>query len=156
MAPFLELEVLGMDEFECALRFRASNDRFTGQTDIYALAQTVQAFATALRGFPVDPSDCREFEFGTFNPKWAGGGVRLRFSCIDSRGHAVVKVDLRSDASNSPEESGSASVFVPVEAAAIDSFVRQIKGLGAERGQRIQLGVVNCPDESSLRRLASA
>jgi hypothetical protein len=135
----VEIEIHWCDDDFIEILLRASNHRFVGTIDAYVTQLALDEFANKLRGFPVDSSDCREFELGTFDPKYAGGGVRLRFSCGDSAGHAFVNIELRSNPHCSRMEIGSASFVVPVEAAAIDSFVRQLTGMGAEVGQRAEL-----------------
>jgi hypothetical protein len=87
----------------------------------------------ALKAFPNGPSDLRDLEFGTFNPKHAAGGVRLRCYCKDSVGHAVMEVRLRGDARKGPGEPESVALLVPVEAAAIDSFLTQVRSMDTEQ-----------------------
>jgi hypothetical protein len=72
------------------------------------------------------PTDFRKFEIGTFDPGCGGGGIRLHFRCTDSVGHAEVDVKLRGDTCKGLGELESVALRIPVEAAAIDSFVSQI------------------------------
>ena len=50
----------------------------------------------------------------------------MHFFCKDSVGHAVVEVKLRSDACKGMGEVESVALRVPIQAAAIDSFVADI------------------------------
>jgi hypothetical protein len=86
-----------------------------------------------LKGFPTTPSDVRDLELGTCNPKHADGGVRLRCFCKDSVGHAVIEVKLRGDASKGLGEPESVALLFPVEAAAIDSFLTQVRSMDAKQ-----------------------
>lgn len=69
----------------------------------------------------------------TFDPKHADGGVRLRCYCKDSAGHAVMEVNLRGDACRGLGEPESVALSFPVEAAAIDSFLKQVRSMDTEQ-----------------------
>jgi hypothetical protein len=99
--------------------------------------------AQRLKGFPAKPSDCREFELGTFDPEYAGGGVRLRFSRLDSPGHSVVDLELRTDNRRSSRHEESAAMRIPVEAGAIDSFISEIGAIGLNAGAKAYLPMSN-------------
>ena len=66
---------------------------------------------------------------GTFNPNHADGGVRLCCYCKDSLGHSVIEVRLRGDACKDMGEPESVALLLPVEAAAIDLFVTQVRAM---------------------------
>jgi len=85
--------------------------------------------AEALSGFPSHTADSRNFELGTFNPNYAGGGIRMHFYCRDSVGHAAVDVKLRGGACVALGEVESVALRIPVEAAAIDAFLVQVRGM---------------------------
>ena len=51
----------------------------------------------------------------------------MHFCCPDSQGHAVVEVKLRGDACKGLGELESVALRIPVQAAALDSFVSQIR-----------------------------
>lgn len=131
--PGLELRVIWVDEALIELSVRASNGRFAARVELYVDAGRLAAFARALRGFPASSRDRRELELGTFDPGWAGGGVRLGLRCTDALGHAAMSVELRAD----PQYHGgaeNAAFDVRVEPAAIDAFVAQLERLEPEVG----------------------
>ena len=133
--PGVRISIIYADEHLIELRVTASNGVFAGQAEVYADSESPAEFAGALRGFPENEGDTREFELGSFDAAFAGGGAGFRFFCLDSVGHASAEVKLRSD----PEVKGGVSdtvlLHVPVEAAAIDSFVVQLERMAAVAGQ---------------------
>lgn len=142
MKAGIQISIVYTDEHLIELRIMASNGVFAGQVDVYADSDALTELAEMLRDFPGSQSDSREFEIGSFDAAYAGGGVGFRFYCVDSVGHAAAEVRLRSD----PEMGGGVSdtmvVHVPVEAAAIDSFVVQLAGSVEMVGQTARLEAV--------------
>jgi hypothetical protein len=136
----IEIEVVWFDQDVTEVLIRCSNGRFSGQTKMYLSHDELSKTAGALRGFPSDSTDRRDFELGAFSASEAGGGVRMHFFCLDSVGHAVVEVALRSEGSEALGEAESVVLKLPVEAAAIDSFAVQARGLDTqELGSRARL-----------------
>ena len=129
----IKVEIVWFDQDVVECQFACSNRRFSGVTKIYFSRQGMPKMIDALEGFPSTPSDVRDLELGTFNPKRANGGVRLRCYCRDSAGHAVVEVTLRGDGCNGLGEPDSVALLFPVEAAAIDSFVKQIRTMDTKQ-----------------------
>ncbi len=95
--------------------------------------------AEILSGFPLDIKDTRDVELGAFEPKLAGGGIHMSFRCVDSAGHAVVAARLRADGCKGPAEPESVSLYVPVEAGSIDSFVAKAKSIDKMTGAKAYL-----------------
>src|SRR5687767_14654306 len=93
----VRISVIYTDEHLIELRISASNGVFAGQADVYADSGAPAEFAVALRGFPKTQGDVREFELGSFDAAYAGGGAAFRFYCLDSVGHAAAEVRLRTD-----------------------------------------------------------
>lgn len=85
--------------------------------------------AEVISGFPSHPGDYRDFELGTFDPDHADGAARLHFFCKDSAGHAVVEVKLRGDACKGLGEMESVALRIPVQAAGVDDFIKQLRGM---------------------------
>ncbi|HWZ96840.1 MAG TPA: hypothetical protein VN025_03695 [Candidatus Dormibacteraeota bacterium] len=139
MEKGISLEVIWSDEHMFEVLFSCSNGFFSGRAEMYLDDETPSKFAGALQGFPTSPSDTREFEMGTFNPQHADGGVRMRFYCTDSSGHAMVDVKLRGDASLGLGEVQSVALQVPIEAASVDEFIRQLKGMEKSIGASASL-----------------
>ncbi len=104
-----------------------SNGVFAGSTRVYLGHMNLSEMAAALNGFPAKADDVRSFELGTADPQSAGGGVLLRFYCLDSRGHIAVDVQLRGDTCTAMGQIESVAMRIPLEAAAIDSFVEQLR-----------------------------
>jgi hypothetical protein len=99
--------------------------------------------ADALSGFPSSIKDTRTFRLGAFGPNYAGGGVEMIFSCVDSVGHAVALINLRSDGCKGPGEPQSVSLYIPVEAGEIDSFVTKARSVGDTEGQKAYLHIAD-------------
>jgi hypothetical protein len=92
--------------------------------------------ANALYGFPSSGSDSRSVELGTFDPKYADGGVRMNFYCSDSRGHSIAEIKLRGDGCKALGEVESVALRIPIEPAGLDSFLAQIVVAGTEIGSK--------------------
>lgn len=99
----------------------------------------LSALADALIGFPSRPNDSRYFESGTFNVDRAGGGARMHFFCMDAAGHAVVEVKLRGDAGRGLGEMQSVALRIPNQAAGVDDFIEQLRGVGKITGASAHL-----------------
>jgi hypothetical protein len=142
----INLKVIWFDEVEDFLEvvFSCSNGYFSGQAEIYTSCNDLSELANTLAGFPSRPDDSRNFELGTFNPAHADGGARMHFYCEDVAGHAVVDVQLRAGACKGMGETQSVALRIPIQAAGVDDFVRQLRGMGKT------IGV-----SASLRRAAS-
>jgi hypothetical protein len=147
------IEVVWVDDDLVELLVRASNRRFSGTAEVYVASDELAKLAEALRGFPTSPSDRREFELGTFDANYAGGGARLCFWCKDALGHALVAVSLRTDPRYHFRRSETAELVIPIEPSAIDSFVRHLAHLDlarleAARGPVARLeGSIDCRGE---------
>lgn len=125
--PGLSLCIVWMDADVVELSVHASNGRFSGEVRLYAGHDVLDLLAGTLRSFPTSNQDHREIELGAFEPRCAGGGLRLRLRCIDGAGHAVLDVTLRSDADQAGGRSETADFSMPVEAAALDQFVTRLE-----------------------------
>ncbi len=114
------------------LRISAWNRAFGGAVETYEAIGHLRDAAQQLRGFPKSPTDMREIVFGNFEPKYAGGGVRMRFHCTDGAGHAQVEAKMvaKDQLVGTVQE---VVLAMPVEAAAVDAFVQELEQLEAER-----------------------
>ncbi len=110
------------------LRVSAWNGDFGGVAEIYEEVGDLHVAASNLRGFPNNPSDRREIIFGNFDRKCAAGGVSMRFHCVDGAGHAYVEASVDSN-----YQRGGVVLAMPVGAAAVDTFVRELERLESER-----------------------
>lgn len=134
MKDGIEIKIIWQDVYMLEILFNCSNNCFSGQAEIYLNHDGLSNVADKLSGFPSHPKDFRDFEIGTFNPAHADGGARMHFQCTDSVGHAVVEVQLRGGACKGMGEVESVALRIPVQAAAIDSFVSQVKQMKKEIG----------------------
>lgn len=141
MGTGITLKVIWFDEIEDLLEvmFSCSNGHFSGQAEIYTSRDDLSQLASTLRGFPSRPDDSRNFELGTFDPAHADGGARMNFFCEDAAGHAVVEVQLRAGACKGMGEMQSVALHIPIQAAGIDDFVKQLTGMDKEIGASADL-----------------
>ena len=139
MKPGVYIAALYNDEHLLKLRVSASNGVFTGQADVYADSDALTEMARALKGFPNSRDDIREFEVGTFDENYAGGGAGFRFFCVDSTGHALAQVRLQADSRMEAEVNDTATFHIPVIAAAIDSFIEELGRIAANTGESATL-----------------
>jgi hypothetical protein len=126
----IEFEVIWWDHDLVEFSIRCSNDRFSGQAKVYLSHDDLPQTAEGLTGFPTHANDARDFDLGWSNSNLAG--VHLHFYCLDSVGHAAVEVKLRSDDRETPGKAESVELHIPIEAAAVDSFVAQVKAMDKE------------------------
>ncbi len=83
-----EVRVLWHDNDVIELCVSGWNGAFGGSAEIYEGIGDLQDVAAQLRGFPKSPADTREVVLGSIDRKYAGGGMRMRFHCVDGAGHA--------------------------------------------------------------------
>jgi hypothetical protein len=126
MESGLQLDVLYQDSDLAKIRVSASNDVFGGTADVYLGLGQLAEVAAQLEGFPTGFEDSREITLGSFEPQSAGGGVSMRFYCVDRSGHAYVETKIESD-QDSAGKVQSAILLVPIEASAVDLFVDELR-----------------------------
>ena len=135
----IEFEVIWFDQDVVEYQVTCSNGTFRGATRMYLAYNDLSKTAQILSGFPSDIKDTREVQLGAFGPHEAGGGIHMRFRCIDSAGHAVVLVSLRADGCRGPAEPESVSLYIPVEAGSIDTFVAKARSRDETQGAKAYL-----------------
>ncbi|HST08996.1 MAG TPA: hypothetical protein VLL05_01360 [Terriglobales bacterium] len=106
---------------------RTSNGVFSGETTLYSGHDELAQLAETLNGFPKDAADHREVELGAFSTSHSGGGILMRFSCLDAVAHAAVDVKLRTQECGAFGDFESVALRIPIEAAAVDAFVNQLR-----------------------------
>ncbi len=124
----LQFELIHRDNDLVEVRVSAWNGVFGGSSDVYVNKGEVCSIAEKLAGFPTSRSDVRDFTLGAFDPESAGGGVYMKFSCIDGLGHAHLEARIESG-DNSVGLRQSVILCLPIEASAVDSFVGELRGL---------------------------
>ncbi|MGD0761434.1 MAG: hypothetical protein ABR921_21255 [Candidatus Sulfotelmatobacter sp.] len=132
--------VLWSDDDVIELRVSAWNGTFGGSADLYVAIGRLEETAVQLHGFPDSPSDTRELTFGSFDPKFVGGGVRMHFYCADGAGHSRVEANIESRR-DSAEFAQSVHLLLPIEAASVDTFVEELRQLGVSRAGVARLRV---------------
>lgn len=133
-----QFEVIWKDNGVTEVRVSGWNGIFGGRADVYVGIGQLEEVSEKLRGFPAEPSDTREVVFGAFGPKYAGGGVSMRFYCADRAGHALVDSKIEAD-HNSNDRAQSVTLTVSVEAGAVDSFVDELRQLETNRAGSARL-----------------
>src|SRR5262245_7866284 len=139
MQPGVEVSVVWSDQDLIEVEFRASNGRFAGVVNVYADHDALSRFTKELRGFPASVADRRPYQFGNFDPSFAGGGMRMEFRCLDRSGHAVVEMQLRTDPRHQAGREETASFAVRIEAAGVDAFVEELASVGSRNGRSVRL-----------------
>lgn len=127
----LQFEVIYKAEDLIQVRVFAWNGSFGGTADIYVGIGRLEEIAARLKGFPASVSDRREITLGAFGPNTAGG-VEMQFYCADASGHAYVELKIESG-SLSGKTVQSAILSLPIEAAAVDSFVDDLRVPGLRK-----------------------
>jgi hypothetical protein len=135
----IQFEVIWSDQDVIEYRVQCSNGSFSGNVTLYSGHDDLRNAAEVLAGFPSNSKDSRTIELGTFDPRTAGGGIQTGFYCVDSVGHAIVSVKLRADGCSGMGEAQSVCLRIPVEAAAVDSFVSQARSVASTAGAKAYL-----------------
>ncbi|HET7215933.1 MAG TPA: hypothetical protein VFL79_20245 [Terriglobia bacterium] len=126
----IEFDVIGKETDLLKVRISAWNGAFGGAADVYTGIGGLEEAAKRLKGFPQHPADTREVTLGAFGPEWAGGGVRMRFYCLDASGHAHLELDIESEGLQG-RPSQSVHMSLAIEAASVDSFIEELRSTGA-------------------------
>jgi hypothetical protein len=135
----IEMSVVWFDEDVIELYVLGSNGRFSGATNIYINRITLTEIANVFRGFPESIEDQRELLIGTFDPGYAGGGVKIRLRSLDKVGHSEVEFVVRAVSEYRAGQNETANFYIPVEPAAIDEFVVAISMMEIEVGSTVNL-----------------
>ena len=134
----LRVDVIWRDEDIFRVRVSVWNGEFGGTAETDVAIGDLNEMAKRISGFPRSPADAREIVVGSFGREFAGGAARMRFYCADSAGHAYVEVKIESEF----ESAGVvqyAIISMPVEPAAVDSFVGDLRRLETDRGGIVSL-----------------
>ena len=133
----LEVRYRWHDADVMELSISASNGSFCGSAFPYLGIGHLGELAASLDGFPKDFSDVRELEFGANGDTFAGGYVRLRFSCRDLAAHAIAEVQIESKNEEAWNRSRqSVLFFASIEPSAVDDFVKELRHLNEDYSGR--------------------
>lgn len=128
----LQFKVIYADDHLMQIHVSAWNGAFGGAAEVYVGIGQIEQIAGNLEGFPKDIRDAREVVLGAFGSQSAGGGLNMLFYCADQAGHTYVDLSIESEPSSTGKVQ-SVTCALPVEAAGIDSFVSELRRLGANR-----------------------
>jgi hypothetical protein len=141
----IEFEVVWFDQDVIEFRVVCSNGSFCGATKMYLAHDGLSKAAEILSGFPSSTKDSRDVRLGAFEPSAAGGGIEMAFRCVDSSGHAIVLVRLRTQGGEGLADCQSVFLYIPVEAGSIDSFVPRARTVDDTKGAKAYLHMAdNC------------
>src|SRR5262249_2568082 len=104
--------------------------RFSGATRVFVgdNLEGLSEFCARIFGFPSHGDDDRTYEFGT---PTSAGYCRLRFRTVDSVGHSLLDVEIEDDFSLYSDS--SAKFSIAIDAAGIDRFIQDLRGLVRQR-----------------------
>ena len=135
----IEFEVVWFDHDAIEYQVVCSNGFFTGTAKMYLSHDGLHNAANALSGFPSSITDLREVQLGASESEMVGGRIQMSFYCVDSGGHSVALVKIRADGCRRFSEPQFVSLYVPVEAGAIDIFVQQARSIQNTKGAKAYL-----------------
>jgi len=127
MKQGISISVEWWDEDVVIFVFSASNGTFCGEVKVYLEPNALEQFAKDLSGFPRDARDQREIDLGAFSIMHAGGGIQMRFACLDAACHPALDVKLRTQECCAFGDLQSVALRIPLEAAAVDDFVNHLR-----------------------------
>jgi hypothetical protein len=131
MLAGLTITAVDPDADYLGIEIRASNDRFSGSTWIYAGVDELLEFAGKIDGFPSGYEDQRMHEFGTCDPSFAGGFCGITLRCLDRGGYVAVYIDIQDDGSRCAP--AQAQFSFATEPAAVDRFVQRLREIEQDR-----------------------
>ncbi|MHC4661829.1 MAG: hypothetical protein ACYS8W_09080 [Planctomycetota bacterium] len=130
--------VYDIDE-DLQLEIYARNERFAGSCRlIYWGYGTLDELAAKITGFPERIPEERKFEFGTRDPKFAGGYCGLRFLTEGGTGKIKVEIEIEDDTQH--YSAASAQFAFTVEPSNLDKFVLSLRSVEKSQGGEVILG----------------
>jgi hypothetical protein len=134
------MSVLEVDPDYLRLDISMADGDFAGRVEVFESLDLPTTLAAELRGFPQTADDRREIVLGSFDPAMVGGGIQLRFRCVDRAGHAVIDAELQDQPGDATPQR-SVVLRMIIAPPAIDSFVAEMTTWSPKAGdQRILHG----------------
>ncbi|MBS1800967.1 MAG: hypothetical protein JSS95_14220 [Acidobacteria bacterium] len=127
----LLLKLIWKDNDMVEARLSSWNGEFGGTADIYLSYGVLPEMAHVFDGFPQRPSDVREFILGDLDGAGCGG-ASVRLHKIDLAGHMAVTLTVLTGTRNGANQ--TVTLHAPIEAAAVDNFVAELKKIDDEVG----------------------
>jgi hypothetical protein len=127
MTSGISIEITEPNENYLGSEIRAWNGRFSATTHLYLDAKDFLRVADCVAGFPNTVPDRREFSLGhQRGGGWGGGYCRMVFRTVAAVGAVDAEVEIEEDLRYSES---TVTLLVPVEAAAVERFVAQLRQL---------------------------
>lgn len=124
LKSYLKLEIIWKDDDMFGLKINASNNLYSGTTEVYDTSESLYEFAQTLIEFPKYEKQLI-YELG----KQDGYAFcSIRFYCIDGFGHIGVEIILEENTSTDyrKELKSKAKFEIIVEPGAIDNFQKSL------------------------------
>ena len=137
----LSFEIIWQDPDMVELKIMAANDEFSGATEVYTIYDDIWNFSKSLDKFPKSIGDTVEFSAGK---KDSYAYANMRFYCFTASGHTASRIELESNVATEfrPEEKNRIELELQFEAAALDSFVLQLRKIVNDRqGKAVLAGI---------------
>lgn len=136
---FLELKSIWKDEHMFELRVTVSNNKFTGEIEVYDQYECISDFAKELIEYPKND----KILFYEAGEKDSYSYFSMKYYPIDNSGHIGVEINIESNVSTvyRPEEKNKLKIEIVVEPSAIDNFQKELQHLAKnEDGTAILFG----------------
>jgi hypothetical protein len=131
MTPGLRISIIDPDEDYLGIEVAAASGRFAGTIRIYAGLNEISIFASRIAGFPTTAEDRRNYEFGSTDPRVAGGFALLRFHCVEGSGHQTLELIIEDD--QQLPDIASARFAFQIGAVDLDRFVARLRHIERDR-----------------------
>jgi len=125
------LKLIWKDNDMVEARLSSWNGEFGGTADIYLSYGALTEIAQILDGFPERPTDVREFMLGDFDSDGCGG-ASVRLHKIDLAGHLAITLTVLTGTRRGANQ--TVTLHAPIEAAAVDNFVAELRKIDDEIG----------------------
>lgn len=124
LKSFLELKSIWKDEHMFELKVTASNNKFSGETEVYDNYECISDFAKELVNYPNDD----KILFYEAGEKDSYSYFSMKYYCIDNAGHIGVEINIESNVPNNyrPEEKNKVKLEIIVEPSAIENFQKEL------------------------------
>jgi len=129
----IEIAVVWADPDLQEVVVSASSEHFSGQVALYARPDELSQLARCFDGFPVSPTDRREFHLGQAGLS-GYGTVHLTVFCKDATGHVIIQANLCARPVEAQATTESCVVQVPAVLADVDRFVRDLCSISNQIG----------------------
>lgn len=138
----IDLKIVWFDDDMLELQVTAKNGLFAGKTTFYDSFECIKDLANHMAGFPTTSTDVRKFALGETDLD-GHGGVSFTLNCADKLGHLNLEVLIIGNDRKFRGMVESSKLCIPVEPAAIDSFVDQLQKMKLRVGDAARISLNN-------------